>query len=213
MTRYADASRRHLVAAAAALALTVAAPGAEAKPGCPLLSDDAGDAKNISKPIADDPALDFVSADLVSDKTRLTVVMRVVAIAHPSPGTAAGATYDFGFALNGATYALRASYRVGTPNEFTLFTETRTDLPNTSIYEWTPTPARVDGVFDEDLAEIRMSLRLAEIPSEPAPGHRAGSFVVRSYMDAQRFVAAGADVMHNTASYVLGRRGCIPVQI
>lgn len=88
--------------AAAALLLTMLAPRAGATT-CPLLTDPAGDATPVGGLVPADPALDIRSADLASDGTDLTAVVRVTDLGPAGTGAdyVVGFTLDRGFELVG----------------------------------------------------------------------------------------------------------------
>jgi hypothetical protein len=191
--------------------LGVGLPAAQAKPPCPLLTDPAGDAENLSEPIADDPSLDFISADITSDASRLTVVMRLVELRLPAPGSPTGALYEFGFRVDGVDYLLRAKYSPVTGEKFSLVTQDSSSLPVADVYVYSSTPVPVDGVFDTDLGEIRMTVALKDVPPGLRGGQVATAFRLVSWMEVEEWVMSADFIEQTGRSYRLGSPGCVAV--
>lgn len=201
--------RRILLAVMVATGVAVAP--AAAAPRCPLMTDPVGDAAFGAPPAGDDPSLDFTSADIVSDATRLTVVMRVAQLSLPAAGSPAGVLYEYGFTVSGRAYVLAASYSVASGSKFVLRTQQKTSASPIDLYVNGDTGAKVDGVFDEDRSEVRMTVLLKDVPPGLRSGQPVGAFRLISWILVEEWVMS-SDFIYNTGKrYVLGARGCIKV--
>lgn len=204
-------SVRALVSAALVGSMLLAAPGSAA-PRCPLLPDPVGD-NSFDGLFGDDPALDFVSADIVSDGQRFAVVMRVADLVLPPPGSPVSVMYEFAFRAGGPTYVLNAKFSVLTGKRFWLTTSTSASAGVISVFTSSSTAVPVDGFFDEDLSEIRMSVALKDLPSAPAPGAKAADFRLVSWVELEEWVFSSDFIEKTGKSYALGSAGCGPIRV
>lgn len=79
-------------------------PGSSAAPKCPLISDPSGDAtappgvsSGANFLFPNEPAYDIVSADIASDRSVITVVIRVLKLATQAPSAPMGIEWRFDF--------------------------------------------------------------------------------------------------------------------
>lgn len=201
--------------ALAVLAATsvVVAPGAAAKPTtrrCPLMVDARDDTGYQGTPVGDDPALDFVSADIASDRTRLTVVMRVVELRLPPTASPTGVTFDYGLTIGGTEFVLQATYTTAQGERFGLRTREWTTVGPIEVFQQAKLAAVVDGVFDEDLSEIRMTVALKDLPGV-RPGHKVTVFRLMSSAETDVLWASADDLDLRGHAYVVGTPGCVKV--
>lgn len=186
------------------------------RPACPLMVDPQGDTGHQNTSIGDDPALDFVSADVASNRTHLTVVMRFAQLAMPPAGSPGGAMYDYAITVNGTEFVLVAAYRTGIGAEFRLRTRQWTTVGPVGpvgpieVFRLTTVEARVDGVFDEDRSEIRMTVAIADMPGV-RPGHKVTDFRLMSWMYAGDVGASTDGIRLSNRPYVIGSRSCVAV--
>ncbi|HVE63329.1 MAG TPA: hypothetical protein VNB94_05965 [Mycobacteriales bacterium] len=151
----------HLVLGSAlVLALTTpvvatAAPG----PACQSTKDDKGDVyalRNAADQKTPDPALDLVSADVASNASTLTAVIRVDKLGSPSTAPS-GVNYSLTFNVSGSELLYYASATRG-PAMTGFDFGSRENLPAvTSVSTSRGVPA---GTFDEGTSEVRISVPL-----------------------------------------------------
>src|SRR5687768_3043987 len=101
------------------------APWAAAEPAtrsCPLMVDPREDTGFQGSPAGDDRTLDLVSADIASDPTHLTVVMRVVELRLPPAGSPTGVMYDYGLTIDDREFVLVAKHSTALGESFVLKT-------------------------------------------------------------------------------------------
>lgn len=95
-----------------------AAPYAQAagpRPVCDLVSDPSGDV-SPSAPGVGDSDYDIRSADIATDKRRLTVVIRLASLAPEDPSAPVSRDYEFDFVANGHAFGMLASLLTGGSN-------------------------------------------------------------------------------------------------
>jgi hypothetical protein len=161
-------ARRTLVlAVVTGLALPVAGAAAapkKAKPVCNLFADDKGDPYVVrQEPDAKqaDDALDLVSADVGTNATTFTMVIRLAKLATPPATSPVGATYQMTFNLSGDESETLYYVLVSTDPSGAGYSEfgTRMPLPavtSTSTVLGTPTP-----VVDVAHSQVRASFPLS----------------------------------------------------
>lgn len=79
------------------------------KPVCNLVTDAKSDATGtgFGSGGPNDPALDIVTADIATDATRLTAVIRVAGLSGSTDTSPTGRGYDVTFSVKGTTIAIR----------------------------------------------------------------------------------------------------------
>jgi hypothetical protein len=193
---------RSLVAAAAIAPLLLGAGAAHAakpkpkpKPVCNLIADAKGDATGtgFGNNGPNDPALDIVSADLATDATRLTAVIRVAALAGSTDTAPTGRGYDVTFSVKGTTFAVRG---VLSP-------------AGDRWYDGNGT-----GVVDKAKNEIRITVPLAKFsvaikPNDVLTGLKANTW---RYVGGTANVPMGrVDDAATGATYKVGSPSCVKV--
>lgn len=196
------------LAAVTSLALggaAVAAP--KAKPVCNLLKDDKGDgtAFLVGSGTPSDPAWDIVSADIASDGSKLTTVVRVDKLATSAPTSPGGVQWRFNFTVGDATLytSVRADTALGVTGSYGY-------VENISMTLGTATP-----VLDTAKNEVRITVPLSGF-SEQAVIKKTGTTLGGLSASAGRFYNLGAvtasepsDTATGAGSYVTGTKSCV----
>lgn len=150
-----------LVAAPAATAAAAPKPAPKPKPMCKQVIDDAGDeyaVRNAADQKVADDALDVLSADVATNATTMTIVIRLKKLAAFPSTSPVGGTYQMTFNVGDEAtlyYALVSAGPNGLYSEF----GTREALPAVTSVPTiigTPTP-----VLDLGKSEVRMSFPLS----------------------------------------------------
>lgn len=204
-------TRPALAAAAVSLVATAGLAGAApaAKPVCNLIKDDKGDgtAFLIGSGTPSDPAWDIVSADIASDGSKLTTVIRVDQLAESAPTSPGGVQWRFNFTVGDAA----------------LYTSVRADtlLGVTGSYGYVDTISETLGsatpILDTKKNEVRLTVPLGGF-REVASIKKTGTSLGGLEATAGRFYNLGAvtasepsDRADGAASYVTGTRSCVVV--
>lgn len=216
--------------AAVLIGITLALVGGPAlgapKRACYLVTDPKDDAGVWGQVPPGTPAyptsLDIVSADIASDATLFTAVIRVQQLQSLDPGSPSGIGYSFHVTVNKQRFELSASR---TPSSDPLFTMWgRLDYVGdenngAASYGFI---ALIDGVFDEDASEIRMTAPLNHFTPRVQRGARFDDLRLWSYYKAghasdnenrRPFGGAGhsADRAESKATYAAGAPSCVKV--
>lgn len=191
----------------------VATSNAAAKPVCNLVEDAKGDTFLVrSQDTAgaygpDEPAVDIVSADLASDKTNITAVIRVAKLAKTSGTAPTGLTFRLQFASaseQDENMYLSAS-TTGSTDTFVAGTRAITANLSTKIADAT-------GVFDLAKSEVRITVPLKVFAAQ---GLKPGAVLSLTGLDqtASRLLPNGggvfADVARSEKSYTAGTPSCV----
>lgn len=205
---------RTTVRAAVVLALVTPtlAWAAPKPPPCQLTKDDKGDVyavRNVPDQKTPDPALDLVSADVGSNATTLTAVIRVDKLAAPATSPV-GVNYSMTFNVTGSDLLYYASATRG-PAVTGFDFGSRENLPAvTSVSTSRGVPT---GVFDEGTSEVRISIPL-EMFGDTAKFALGKTKVSVIEVFASRGTAHRgpfADDAPGGKSYVHGGASCVPV--
>lgn len=218
------------LAAGLAAALTITAIGAvpasaaaKPKPVCKLVVDDAGDAKHAA-PAPSDDSVDIVGGDFASNGKQITGIIRLKALANPSPQAPLGQAYFLSFQVKGSgdTLTLGAGlYPTG--DQFTYGYQA--DDPNTGV----PTTYTLGNAAGKVVGnEIRITADIAKFPQ--AKFLKNGNKVTTLEADARRVFGqrlvpsqevgparvplGGLTLTLDTATgktYILGARSCVAV--
>lgn len=208
--------RRLLPALVLAPALLATGP-ADAALRCPLILDELGDSRGFG--VSDEAAYDLVSADVASDRTTLTAVMRLDDIA-PDSGLMSPANYMFVVRQGQGLLQLHVD-NTPTGTGYRGFASPSQEL--SADIEWVAATGSIDPAKDE----VRISVPLAALPSyvSATPGTVLSGFAVLVSHDhgtvtvpvdalpavARTLPSAGSvvDEGRTDATYVAGRPSCV----
>lgn len=202
------------VAITAAFSLSLgAASGALAappKPACNLVQDVKGDGTAnilLDEGTPNDPAWDIISADIASDGSKLTTVVRVDKLAKSASSSPTGIQWRFNF----------------TVGEESLYTSVRSDtvFGVSGSYGYVDgisrTIAKVDPVLDMDKNEVRITVPLSGF-AERVKINKTGTKLTGLSASAGRFYNFGAvtgsepsDRAEGPRSYSTGTKSCVAV--
>jgi len=192
---------------------SIAAPKKKAPPPvCNLLTDPKGDATDVSLAEGvgpNSPALDILSADIATDATNLTAVLRVDKLSKSDSTSPLGNAWYVYFTGSGPELYVSA---IVTPTGES-FSAGYVETTRTSL-------GAVTGVFDVNKSEIRITAPLAIFATQSAI--KAGSKLTSLSALTQRYVGASAagvsrgvtlsaDAAEGGKNYVAGTRSCVAV--
>jgi hypothetical protein len=221
---------RSTLIAASLLALAAAghasAAPAKAKPVCNIISDPAGDAGVSPAPGADGD--DIVSADVASDGTTLTGVIRTAALADVDPQAPMGRSYFVEFSVKGSADLLFVSARTYPTGTKFVYGYSGVD-PNTGV-NTSYTLGEATGVIDVAKKEVRISAPVKGFvdgaKAKLANGTKLGALASRVYRQGgqglvpsqqvgpARVPLGGFNLLFDDAvggTYVVGTPSCVVV--
>lgn len=188
--------------------LAAAAPAP--KPVCNILKDGKGDGTAnivLNDGTPSDPAWDIVSADIASDGSKLTTVVRVDKLAESAATSPGGVQWRFNFEVGGAQ----------------LYTQVVADTIEgvTGSYGYVENISMTLGnaapVLDTKKNEVRLTVPLSGFSAQ-ASIKRTGTSLTGLNATAGRFYNLGAvtgsepsDTAEGATSYVTGTRSCVAV--
>jgi hypothetical protein len=191
------------------------------RPACDLVTDPSGDVIG-SAPGVDNRDYDVRSADIATDKRKLTAVIRLTSLAAAGGVTVADRDYEFDFNANGHSFGLMASLLTGGVSYEAVVYDTSVPggRSGTDLGE-------ISGVVDAAHHEIRMTAPLSlfaayasfkqtyvdqlYVTSARAVGYGAQSPASGKVQIGSQSTAAVVDDASSTARYVPGRRSCVAV--
>jgi len=132
-----------------------------ARPVCHLITDPAGDPGPSWEKVPGDGSVDITSADIASNATTLTGVVRVASLTNPDPQAPAGQAYFLLFSVKGGNYPFFLSGRTYPTGNAWIFGYQAPD-PTTGI-NTSYTVAQGSGVVDLAKSEVRISVPLSAI--------------------------------------------------
>ena len=200
-------SPRPVLALALAAALTSAglAAAAPAAPVCNLVTDDAGD--TASAPFPASNAIDIKSADIASDGTTLTAVLRVVKYTPNETETVYGKRYIVAFEGAGlkSMYLTALDYPVGVSYNFGEVTESATGPTYSST-------GAAKGSIDAAKSEIKISVSAADLAAAGFGKLQKGG--VMKGINAVTFRRVGnqlfdGDDASTSKKYTVGAKSCV----
>jgi hypothetical protein len=168
-------------------------------PVCNLIVDEAGDATGTG--IADtstpssDANLDIISADIASNATTVTAVVRLSALSASDQAAPTGQKYTVSVSVGESQLTLQAQISpMG--NSF-----------------GTSGGVKGSGVVDEAAKEVRISAALADLPVKIPPGTPMTALAANSYrsVGTTDVVLGRADNAASTKSYVAAYPSCVKV--
>ena len=160
------------------------------RPVCDLVTDPAGDVI-ATTPGVDSNDYDIRSADVATDRKRLTAVIRLTSLAPEDPASAMSRDYEFDFTANGSRFGLLASLLTGGDSFEAIVYDTNAAGGNMGTYL-----GAVSGVVDSTHHEIRMTAPLSLFA--PYASFR------QTYID-QLYVTSARAVGHSSATSPDGR--------
>jgi hypothetical protein len=160
-----------------------------AKPVCNLVADAKGDAAYNNVPGADGD--DIVSADVASDATTITGVLRTAALTSPDPQAPFGRGYFVLFSAPGSADQLFVSARTYPQGTTFVYGYQGVD-PNTGV-NTSYTLGQATGVLDAAKSEVRISVPIKALvdgaKAKLAPGTKLSALTAQTYRIAgQGFV-------------------------
>lgn len=202
------------LAVTGSLALSVVAAGGALavppKPACNLVQDAKGDGTAnilLDEGTPNDPAWDILSADIASDGSKLTTVVRVDKLAKSASSSPMGIQWRFNF----------------TVGDQALYTSVRSDtlFGVSGSYGYVDgisrTIAKVDPVLDMDKNEVRITVPLSGF-AERVKIEKTGTKLMGLSASAGRFYNLGAvtgsepsDRAEGARSYSTGTKSCVAV--
>ena len=200
------------------------------KATCNLVTDPEGDAAPPGVPDGQWPddtpgyptSLDIRSADIASDAKRFTAVIRVERLQSLDAASPTGVAYLFNVTVNRQRFELEASRNPGMADFFAIWGRVdHVGDENTGAASY-GFIALIDGVFDEDASEIRMTAPLSSFTPKVKRGNRFEDLRLWSYYDVgyssptenrRPFGSTGhsADMAESTATYAAGSPSCVKV--
>jgi hypothetical protein len=203
---------------------SAAAP--KAKPVCNLVQDPAGDAGVSPAPGADGD--DIVSADIATDATTLTGVIRTAALADLDPQAPMGRSYFVEFSVKGSADVLFVSARTYPTGTKFVYGYSGVD-PNTGV-NTSYTLGDATGVIDAAKKEVRISAPVKGLvdgaKAKLAPGAKLTALGAKVYRQGgqglvpsqqvgpARVPLGGFNLLFDDAaggSYVMGTPSCVVV--
>lgn len=218
------------VVLAVGVVLALAGPSALAAPGraCNLVTDPAGDGGLWGHVPPGTPvypeSLDILSADVATDPTRLTVVIRVAQLRTVETGSPSGIGFNFNITVDKNRFELAASRHQGSDPLFTLSGRLEYVGDENNGAASYGMLGLIDGVFDEDASEVRMTapLKLFSPAAKISKGDRIddlrlwSQFSVGYASDTDNRrpfgnTAHSADRAESRATYAAGAPSCVKV--
>ena len=216
------------VAVCAGLSLALVAGPAAGAPtaACNLVTDPAGDGSLWGQVPAGTPSyptsLDILSADIANDDRLFTAVIRVDQLQSLEPGSPTGIGYSIHVTVNKQRFELTAGRNPGSDDIFHMWgrIEYVGDENNgAASYGFI---GLLDGVFDEDASEIRMTAPMRYFSPRVKRGARFDDLRLWSYYRAgfasdtenrRPFGSSShsADMAESTATYAAGSPSCVQV--
>ncbi len=220
--------RTRMLGLVVALAVLGAGGPADAAPLCRLIEDPAGDAKiQYQDPPAElyPHTLDIRSADFATDATRLTVVIRLTELMETDSRSPGGLGYEARFSTPTAHFLMLADRVVWDRADEARSLEDRVAVwrvsgPPPRGGTGAQTGTRLDGsgyvVFDDDLAEVRMTVPFEVLAQHAVVkrGTRLSNLSVGSSHKFHAGVGHGglpSDDAWTDRAYVAGTRTCVRV--
>ena len=211
-----------LSAAGVASAVTKPKPK-PVKPVCHLVTDATGDASPQS-PLPSDDTLDITSADIATNATTLTVVVRVLNLGATSVPQHTGVSYEVNFALPSAANQLFLSYASDDSGAHSEFGDIET-LAGQGNY--TP-KGTATTVVDKAKNEIRISAKLSDLSAlgKFTPGVKITGIDAKTSQligtpqatpDVPGVIGPGNGLLNpvddapGSLKYVIGTPSCVPV--
>lgn len=204
--------------------------GAPTKPACRLVTDPAGDGSLHGQVPPGTPAyptsLDIRSADVATDDRSLTAVIRVERLQSLEPGSPVGIGFEFNLTVDKQRFSLVATRDPASDPLFTLSGRTEYVGDENSGAASYGMLGVIDGVFDEDASEIRMTAPLklfspaARISARDVVGDLRlwSMYTTGGYSsdteDRRPFfggLAHSADRAESKATYAAGSPSCVKV--
>lgn len=196
------------------------------KTACNLVTDPEGDANLEGATPPGTPAyptsLDIISADVASDAKNFTAAIRVLELRSLETGSPSGIGYGFNVTVNKQQFSLEASRHPGMEDMFAMWG--RLDYvgdedSGAAAYGFI---GLIEGVFDEDASEVRMTAPVSNFTPKVMRGARFNDLRLWSYYDAgyssptenrRPFGSVGtsADGAQSTATYAAGSPSCVKV--
>lgn len=203
-------SRPTLALALGASLVFVGSAGAAVKkpaPVCNLVIDDKGDAKGLLS-VSNNPTWDIVSADVATDKTMLTTVVRVDKLSKTTADDPAGSMWRYDFTVDG----IRLYTQAAAAFSGDVFTAGYTDTTSHSFAS-----SGATGVFDTAKNEVRVSVPLATFAAKAVI--KAGTKLSVHKASAGDYIAVPgalsfsptADSAEGAKDYVGGAASCVAV--
>ncbi len=203
------------------------AVSATAAPGwaCKLVVDERGDSDIAFEPnaVTNSSSLDVVSADVASNDRLLTAVIRVDELVSLDPRSPAGSFYQFMFTAQRSRFHLEAGRTVD-GELFQLWVVTSSVGDENGGSSTSERRAVVDGVFDEDASEIRITAPLSAFRPHAviARGTTISGFSITTFRGVGNSGATGpgrgysatmhsSDHAKSTATYRAGSPSCVMV--
>ena len=193
-------SARKLLAVAAITPLLLGVAAADAaprkpapkKPTCKLINDRAGDAVAPAAPVPNDPNLDILSADVATDATRLTAVIRVASLSGEGSTSPTGRSYSLVFNAKGTIVSVDGI--VG-PTGTTWFSGKGT------------------GTVDPAKKEVRIHVPLSALSVPIKPGDKLLDVKAQTWrwVHGTRVVLGNVDTATTATGYTAGWPSCVKV--
>ena len=198
-------SPRKILATAAIVALVAGVSAADAaprrrkpappKPVCKIIQDAKGDATEwIFTTGPNDPALDMISADLVTDATRVTAVWRMDKLTGDSTSWGVGRGFQTSFKVRGETLILQA-----------------VAAPNGNLWQ----NGAGTGTVDTAKNEVRMTVPIAKLRLPVKPGEKLTDIVATTWRTSgnTEFKVGRSDTANAVTPfyYVAGHPSCVKV--
>ncbi len=204
-----------------AVALT-ASPVVAAPSSCNLVVDPRGDATIDGVPSYSSPNLDIIGADFVSDRSRLTAMIRLNSLEQVDPTAPGGLRFHVDFLVDRAEFQLHAQRSPeGTLFELWVLTGGKTEGNGAAFHGRL---AIIDGDFDDDRSTVRIHAPLTAFRphARMAPGDRIRQPEIWSYRfvgnrgvfePGRGYVSTGgsSDSASSKGSYPLGTPTCVKV--
>jgi len=201
-----------------------AAPAAHAgggRPACDLVNDASGDVMPTA-PGVDNGNYDVTSADVATDRHRLTVVIRLASLAGEDAASPASRDYEFDFVANGHTFGMQAALLTGGASYTAVVYDMATPGGRTGT-----NLGVVTGVVDSTRHEIRMTAPLSlfapyatfkqtyldqlYVTSARAVGQNGTASPDGKVTVGAQSTAVVVDDASSTARYSPGQRSCVHV--
>lgn len=216
-----------LCVAGAASAVTKPKPK-PVKPVCNLVTDPSGDA-SPQTPVPSDDTIDILSADIATNATQITAVLRLKNLSASSVPSQTGVSYEFDFSAPGGSNTLFLAYNADDSGSHSSFG----DIESIGGQNNNTSKGPAVTVFDKAKNEVRITAKLSDLsalgkfkPGTKLTGLEAKTWVLIGTPEATPEVDAPAlgpvvgpgnglldpvDDATGSKNYVIGTPSCIKV--
>ena len=169
-----------------------AAPRPKPKPVCNLIVDAKGDAVAPAAPMPNDPNLDILSADIATNATTLTAVLRIADLSGKGDTSPTGRAYTFVFTARGHVVSVEG-------------------IVGPSGVTWAG--GKGSGTIDSKKNEVRVHIPLSTLPVQVKAGDKLNGLKAHTWrwVHGTRVVIGNVDTGVTNTAYTAGAPSCVKV--